>query len=81
MVSKRYILRHTVTSDEAIEFNGLRFCRSTNVYGYFPLLGLGNTVLPNQKSRVGIFFGEAKSYSELEEDYHVFIFRNAYSVG
>ncbi|MBD3842001.1 MAG: ATP-grasp domain-containing protein [Campylobacterales bacterium] len=74
----KHIIRHTIASEETKRFLNLKFVSEVQPYAYFPLLGLGNTVEENQKTRVGILFTESLSYEKLRYDYEQYMQRKVY---
>lgn len=80
--TRRYVLRHTVTSADKNEiFAGLRMTGTFVVRAFFPLGAVGHELLPKQGSRAGVLFCEAPNYDQLVTDYDRFVVRNAYRVG
>ena len=74
----KHIIRHTIASEKTTRFLSLQFTNQIQIYAYFPLLGLGNKVEENQKTRVGVVFTESLSYEKLIDDYEEYIKRNVY---
>lgn len=62
---KNSIVRHTVSSQTTSFYDGLEFTNSSTVKAFYPLLGLGSLMLPNQETRVGILFLEHENTHEL----------------
>lgn len=80
--TRRYVLRHTVTSGGRNEiFAGLRMTSAFALRAFFPLGAVGHELLPRQGSRAGVMFCEASDYDQLIADYHRFVGRDAYHVG
>lgn len=77
----RYVLRHTVTSLEHALFGGLRFKEPKTVRAFFPILPMGQALLPLQQNRAGLLFTVAESSEQMAEDYAGFISRSSYDVG
>lgn len=75
---RKYIVRHTVASKVPGNFLSLRFIEPIRTYSYFPLLGLGHKVEPNQKTRIGIVFTEANDEKSLVEDYEKLMSHQVY---
>lgn len=65
---KNTIVRHTVSSRSTSFYDGLEFTNNTAVKAFYPLLGLGNLMLPNQETRVGILFLEDNNAHELYQN-------------
>lgn len=74
------IIRHTIASSYLTSFLSLKFVSSLQVHTYFPLLSLGNRVLPQQQTRVGLIFSETESHEMLELEYKKFIERKMYQI-
>lgn len=78
ITTTRYILRHTVTSLEQTTYAALSFSESLPVRAFFPILQMGDALLPRQGSRAGILFTEANCYEQVIADYTGFMRREAY---
>ena len=74
----RHILRHTVTSLEHTTYAALSFHQPLPVRAFFPILQMGDSLLPRQGSRAGILFTEGGSYEQVVADYSRFMRRDAY---
>lgn len=77
--TKRYVLRHTVTSLASSIYSGVNFCEPTSVRAFFPILQMGEPLLPLQGNRAGILFTETDSYEKLVTDYVRFMRRTVYT--
>ena len=77
---RKYIIRHTVASRETCDFLSLKFKYPIRIYSYFPLLGLGNRVEANQKTRVGIVFSASDSIDALMREYGNYMAREIYTI-
>lgn len=80
-LSRRLILRHTVTADTECVFSGLRFRQQVPALAYFPLQTTGARLLARQGNRAGVFFCETKTAGELATMYDAFLARQIYDVG
>jgi formate-dependent phosphoribosylglycinamide formyltransferase (GAR transformylase) len=66
---KKAIIRHTISSEKDGYFQGLQFLESQKTISFFPLLNLGDSVLPAQKVRVAIVFLEVENTNKAFEEY------------
>ncbi len=80
MGRRRYILRHTVTSDSDSIYAGLKLDRSLPVHSFFSLQAMGQELLSRQGNRAGIIFCEAADNEALALLYSEFCDRRAYRV-
>lgn len=78
LTHQSYIVRHTVTSDDLLNFEVLEFSHKQSMKAYFPLMLLGQEIHPKQKSRVGILFSEFESENECHLSYGGFMNREQY---
>lgn len=75
------IVRHTVTADKECIFDGLHTKIDLNIKAYYPLLSLGDQLLPNQKNRAALLFCETNNGQNVEDLFQTFIKRRAYKLG
>jgi hypothetical protein len=75
----RHIVRHTVTSLDRAIYTGLVFNESLSVRAFFPILQLGEPLLPMQGNRAGILFTEVATQEHLQTEYDRFMSRAAYA--
>lgn len=74
------ILRHTVTSETEGVFSGLFLDKPENIRAFYPIGAMGLQLLPNQGSRAGLLFVQARDKSDLEACFNRFMSRQAYRV-
>lgn len=77
---KRYVLRHTVTSQDGGVYVGVNFYTSLPVLQFVPLQSVGAFLLPRQANRAGILFVDYVNEPAVKEAFDVFLQRKAYSV-
>ncbi|OGA85415.1 MAG: hypothetical protein A2711_09570 [Burkholderiales bacterium RIFCSPHIGHO2_01_FULL_63_240] len=75
-----HVLRHTVTADSAGVYNGLRFIQPEPIKAFFPLLPVGESLLPRQGNRAGVLFSAYASQNGMEQAFERFMNRSAYFV-
>lgn len=75
-----HVLRHTVTADSAGVYNGLRFIQPEPVKAFFPLLPVGESLLPRQGNRAGVLFSAYASQNGMTQAFERFMNRSAYFV-
>ncbi|MGM0490443.1 MAG: ATP-grasp domain-containing protein [Planctomycetota bacterium] len=73
------IIRHTVTSGNAVSLWGLRFTMPVHVRLFVPLATSGDMIEPSPYGRVGIFFFRSPSDDEQEQLYRRLVDRELYS--
>ena len=76
----RHVLRHTVTADAMGIFNGLRFIQAEPVLGFYPLLPVGESLLPQQRNRAGLLFAHYACLDDMHAAFARFMSRSAYAV-
>ncbi len=75
-----HVLRHTVTADSAGVYNGLRFIQPEPIKAFFPLLPVGESLLPRQGNRAGVLFSAHASQDGMAQAFERFMKRSAYFV-
>ncbi|MEC7984333.1 MAG: ATP-grasp domain-containing protein [Myxococcota bacterium] len=63
------IIRHTMTSNAQVHFEMVQFKHDLKIKAFYPLLGLGEPIAPQQKTRVGILFSWAMDKNECYQQY------------
>lgn len=76
----RHILRHTVSSDNMVQYGGITFSTPTPVVAFYPLTLMGDTLVEQQQTRAGLLFTEYRTADDLQNAYRVFLEREAYDV-
>jgi hypothetical protein len=79
-LSKRHVLRHTVTADEKTGYGGLIFKAPVPIKALYTLAQLGDPLLPRQGNRAAILFCEYATRQELLTAYESHLNRKTYGV-
>ena len=75
-----HVLRHTVTADSTGVYNGLRFIQPEPIKAFFPLLPVGEALLPRQGNRAGVLFSAYCSQNDMMNAFDRFMNRSVYFV-
>jgi hypothetical protein len=75
-----YVMRHTVTVQEAQDFSHLHFRQPLQIERWVPLSLTGDQLKPSPASRIGILFARAGNDKQLERLYAETLARKLYDV-
>lgn len=75
-----YILRHTLSSETDDVLGGLEFELIENVRAMYPLQTVGEDVVSNQKTRIGLLFTSYSKKDDLVNAYDRYMDRTAYKL-
>ncbi|MDO6514524.1 acetyl-CoA carboxylase biotin carboxylase subunit family protein [Neptuniibacter sp. 2_MG-2023] len=75
---QRYIVRHTLSSNDEIIYNGVRFLQPITLSRWVPLRVTGDVVLPSPYGRVGVSFIDCHNEAATQEIYRQLMGRALY---
>ena len=77
---QRHILRHSVASTQGELYQALAFASPVPIKALFPLMPVGETLLPAQRNRAAVLFADYDSPAALAEAYALYMARAAYDL-